>query len=179
MASEIKDLSNNYKSVNSTYASIKNLSKSNTQLILEYQLNSESPPSELSSLVFSEYSINNQIDSKVGNTKTAYSQLQSINKSLQAMSPSAPLLPEITRAFDSGIVIIAILLVFYLRLNRKHHIHAKPDAKHWLSFMNWPSVEYVEDMLTPFLLLLSARQTFQPQDLQAGAPDRMTISRSP
>ncbi len=167
MASEIKDLSNNYKSVNSTYASIKNLSKSNTQLILEYQLNSESPPSELSSLAFSEYSINNQIDSKVGNTKTAYSQLQSINKSLQAMSPSAPLLPEITRAFDSGIVtsieaglsapyaskiagvpayaslisliigivIIAILLVFYLRLNRKHHIHAKPDAKR-----NWQRI---------------------------------------
>ena len=131
------------------------------QLILAYQLDSNSQPSQLSALAFSEYGINNQVDSKISNTKATYSQLQSINQSLHTMSVQAPLLPEITRTFDSGIVtsieagmsapyaikvasaptyatlisliiclvLLAILFVFYMSLNRKHHISAKPEAR--------------------------------------------------
>jgi hypothetical protein len=161
IASEMSSLTSQYKTVNATYSSIKKLSESNTQLILTYQLNSNSQPSQLSALAFSEYGINNQVSSKISNTKATYSQLQSINQSLHTMSVQAPLLPEITRAFDSGIVtsieagmsapyaikvasapayatlisliicivLLAILFVFYMSLNRKHHISAKPEAR--------------------------------------------------
>ena len=101
---QAKRATSQYKTVNATYSSIKKLSESNTQLILTYQLNSNSQPSQLSALAFSEYGINNQVSSKISNTKATYSQLQSINQSLHTMSVQAPLLPEITRAFDSGIV---------------------------------------------------------------------------
>lgn len=161
LASQMSSLTNQYKTVNATYSSIKKLSESNTHLILTYQLDSDSPPSQLSALAFSEYSINNQIDSKISNTKATYSQLQSINQSLHTMSAQAPILPGITRAFDSGIVtsieagmsapyaikvasapayatlisliiclvLLAILFVFYMSLNKKHHISANPEAR--------------------------------------------------
>ena len=161
LASQMSSLTSQYKTVNATYSSIKKLSESNTQLILTYQLNSNSQPSQLSALAFSEYGINNQIDSKISNTKATYSELQSINQSLHTMSVQAPLLPEIARAFDSGIVtsieagmsapyaikvasapsyatlisliidliLLAILFAFYMSLNRKHHISAKPEAR--------------------------------------------------
>ena len=104
LASQMSSLASQYKTVNATYSSIKKLSESNTQLILTYQLDSNSQPSQLSALAFSEYGINNQIDSKISNTKATYSQLQSVNQSLHTMSVQAPILPEIARAFDSGIV---------------------------------------------------------------------------
>ena len=161
IASEMSSLASQYKTVNATYSSIKKLSESNTQIILTYQLNSNSQPSQLSALAFSEYGINSQVSSKVSNTKATYSQLQSINQSLHAMSVQAPLLPEIARASDSGIVtsieagmsapyaikvasassyatlisliiclvLLEILFVIYMRLNRKHHITAKPEAR--------------------------------------------------
>jgi hypothetical protein len=161
LASQMSSFTNQYKTVNATYSSIKKLSESNTQLILTYQLDSNSQPSQLSALAFSEYSINNQIDSKISNTKATYSQLQSINQSLHTMSAQAPILPGITRTFDSGIVtsieagmsapyaikvasapayatlisliiclvLLAILFVFYMRLNKKHHISANPEAR--------------------------------------------------
>ena len=161
LASQMGSLTSQYKTVNATYSLIKKLSESNTQLILTYQLNSNSQPSQLSALAFSEYGINDQIDSKISNTKATYSELQSINQSLHTMSVPAPLLPEIARAFDSGIVtsieagmsapyaikvasapsyatlisliidliLLAILFAFYMSLNRKHHISAKPEAR--------------------------------------------------
>ena len=167
MALQMATLSSQYKTINATYSSIKELSGSNTQLILEYQLDSQSPPSQLSALAFSEYNINNQVNSKISNTKATYAQLQSINQSLQAMTPAAPILPGITRAFDSGIVtsiaagtsapytakvamapvyaalisliigivLFAILFVFYKRMENKHHIRSKPEAR-----KNWRNV---------------------------------------
>ena len=183
LASQMSSLNSQYKTVNATYSSIKKLSESNTKLILTYQLDSNSPPSQLSALAFSEYSINNQVSSKISNTKTTYSQLQSINQSLHAMSVQAPLLPEITRAFDSGIItaieagmsapysikvasvpayaalisliidliLLAILFAIYMRLNRKHHINAKPEARR-----NW----HIIFALAVILIILDVAATY-------------------
>ncbi len=104
LALQMGSLISQYKTVNATYSSIKKLSESNTKLIITYQLDSNSQPSQLSALAFSEYAINNQVSSKISNTKATYSQLQSINQSLHTISAQAPILPEIARAFDSGIV---------------------------------------------------------------------------
>ena len=183
LASQMSSLNSQYKTVNATYSSIKKLSEANTKLILTYQLDSNSPPSQLSALAFSEYSINNQVSSKISNTKTTYSQLQSINQSLHAMSVQAPLLPEITRAFDSGIItaieagmsapyaikvasvpayaalisliidliLLAILFAIYMRLNRKHHINAKPEARR-----NW----HIIFALAVILIILDVAATY-------------------
>ena len=101
---QLKNLTNAYVSSSVTYSSIKTLAAANTRTIITYQLDSNPLPQKLAALTFSQYSINNQIASKVNNTKSTYASLQSINASLHTLSPNVPFLPELVRASDSGIV---------------------------------------------------------------------------